>query len=85
MNEIDWITTDENLLRILTTKEKEVLEKQQCVSDFKKHKLEFEAQKNWDRFYNRNSDKFFKDRHWTKRDLKIILNDIDLSVSFFLL
>lgn len=39
-----------------------------CVSDFKRNKLEKEAQKNWDLFYKRNTTKFFKDRHWTKRE-----------------
>ncbi|XP_056016470.1 tRNA N(3)-methylcytidine methyltransferase METTL6-like isoform X2 [Ostrea edulis] len=39
-----------------------------CVSDFKQNKLEREAQKNWDLFYKRNTTKFFKDRHWTKRE-----------------
>jgi hypothetical protein len=39
-----------------------------CVSDFKQNKLEREAQRNWDLFYKRNTTKFFKDRHWTKRE-----------------
>lgn len=83
MNEIDWIQTNKKLLRELTKEENEILKKQECISEFKKQKLELDAQKNWDRFYNRNSDNFFKDRHWTKRDLETILNDIDLTVSFF--
>lgn len=80
MNEIDWIQTSENLLRNLTLEEEERLKKQECISEFKRQKLEFDAQKNWDMFYYRNSDNFFKDRHWTKCDLKTLLNDIDLSV-----
>ena len=38
------------------------------VPEFKQNKLEQEAQKNWDLFYKRNTTKFFKDRHWTKRE-----------------
>ncbi|RUS84869.1 hypothetical protein EGW08_007338 [Elysia chlorotica] len=38
------------------------------VPEFKRNKLELEAQKNWDLFYKRNTTKFFKDRHWTKRE-----------------
>lgn len=40
------------------------------VTQFKQLKLEKEAQKNWDLFYKRNATKFFKDRHWTKREFE---------------
>lgn len=40
------------------------------VTDFKQHKLETEAKKNWDLFYKRNSTNFFKDRHWTTREFE---------------
>ena len=40
------------------------------VSDYKRNKLEKEAKKNWDLFYKRNTTKFFKDRHWTKREFE---------------
>lgn len=56
-------------VRELTCQEQDILEKdKKCVSDFKQKKLEEEAQKNWDLFYKRNTTKFFKDRHWTKRE-----------------
>lgn len=56
-------------VRILTEAEIAKLQKDAtCVSDFKQNKLEKEAQKNWDLFYKRNTTKFFKDRHWTKRE-----------------
>lgn len=45
---------------ILTDENKKKLEKQCLVSDFKKKKFEKEARKNWDKFYNRNRDNFFK-------------------------
>ncbi|KAI1729376.1 methyltransferase domain-containing protein [Ditylenchus destructor] len=54
------------------------LKEQQPISDFKRKKLELEAASNWDRFYKRNTDKFFKDRHWSDCDLRQILHDIDL-------
>ncbi|XP_053120989.1 tRNA N(3)-methylcytidine methyltransferase METTL6 [Hemicordylus capensis] len=55
--------------RTLSPGEVEKLAKDQVlVSDFKRLKLEKEAQKNWDLFYKRNSTNFFKDRHWTTRE-----------------
>ena len=57
--------------RVLTEEQKQHLAKDtNLVSDFKQTKLEKEAQKNWDLFYKRNSTKFFKDRHWTRREFK---------------
>lgn len=57
--------------RKLTEEERSKLESDSClVSDFKKNKLEQEAQRNWDLFYKRNSTNFFKDRHWTTREFQ---------------
>ena len=53
-------------------------------STFKHTKLQKEAGRNWDRFYNRHGVKFFKDRHWTKRefiDLSQISEDRDAQVA----
>ena len=62
--------------RHLTEDERAKLEKDKnCVSDFKQNKLELEAQKNWDLFYKRNTTKFFKDRHWTKREFDELMYD----------
>ena len=56
-------------VRVLTAGEVEKLEKDtNLVSEFKQKKYELEARKNWDKFYKRNTTKFFKDRHWTKRE-----------------
>lgn len=63
--------------RELTEDDQEKLAKQTSVSDFKQNKLEIEAQKNWDKFYHRNKNNFFKDRNWSAEDLKIICPDID--------
>lgn len=38
------------------------------VTQFHRTKLLSEAGANWDRFYKRNGTRFFKDRHWTKRE-----------------
>nr|CAH8857502.1 unnamed protein product [Trichobilharzia regenti] len=38
------------------------------VTSFERTKLLSQAGKNWDRFYNRNGVRFFKDRHWTTRE-----------------
>ncbi|XP_064614208.1 tRNA N(3)-methylcytidine methyltransferase METTL6-like [Liolophura sinensis] len=57
--------------RTLTDSEQEKLEKDKTfLSEFKQKKLELEAHKNWDKFYKRNTTKFFKDRHWTKREFQ---------------
>jgi methyltransferase-like protein 6 len=42
------------------------------VSEFQALKLEREAKKNWDIFYKRNENRFFKDRHWTTREFAIL-------------
>ena len=55
---------DGHCARKLTGEEKDKLNQDtKLVTDFKKEKLEREAQRNWDLFYKRNTTKFFKDRH----------------------
>lgn len=66
--------------RTLSEAEKSLLASQKEMGDFKRRKLEIEAQKNWDRFYKRNKGKFFKDRHWTKNEITDILCDVNLEV-----
>ncbi len=68
-----------NELRVLSSEEKEKLTKQDdsIATEFKKMKLEAEAQKNWDLFYKRNSTKFFRDRHWTVREFEELVNFTD--------
>lgn len=39
-------------------------------SQYLQQKLEKDAKKNWDLFYKRNGDRFFKDRHWTLREFQ---------------
>ncbi|KAF8564749.1 hypothetical protein P879_07533 [Paragonimus westermani] len=52
-----------------------ILDKQvaNMVDQFSRVKLICEAGKNWDRFYNRNGTRFFKDRHWTTREFSDLL------------
>ncbi|KAF5403938.1 putative ribosome biogenesis protein [Paragonimus heterotremus] len=52
-----------------------ILDKQiaNMVDQFSQVKLIREAGKNWDRFYNRNGTRFFKDRHWTTREFSDLL------------
>ncbi|XP_068615717.1 tRNA N(3)-methylcytidine methyltransferase METTL6 [Brachionichthys hirsutus] len=55
--------------RVLTQEERDRLGRDRAlVSDFKRMRLERDAQKNWDLFYKRNATHFFKDRHWTTRE-----------------
>uniref|UniRef100_A0A0K0D965 tRNA N(3)-methylcytidine methyltransferase n=1 Tax=Angiostrongylus cantonensis TaxID=6313 RepID=A0A0K0D965_ANGCA len=54
---------------------------QDTVSQFKQQKLEIEAQKNWDRFYHRNHEKFFKDRKWSAQDIQEICSDMNLTAA----
>jgi len=62
--------------RILTTEEKQTLLKDTVtIGDFKKNKLEKDAKKNWDLFYKRNADHFFKDRHWLTREFPELLQE----------
>lgn len=67
--------------RILTREEVEKLQNDnQTVSEFRQEKLEKEAGRNWDKFYNRHSVNFFKDRHWTKEEFQEICPDIKWQV-----
>ncbi|KJH52506.1 hypothetical protein DICVIV_01352 [Dictyocaulus viviparus] len=68
-------TTD---FRELTEDDRERLERQDTVNEFKQRKLEIEAQKNWDRFYHRNHANFFKDRNWSGQDIQEICSDMNL-------
>ncbi|KAJ2694324.1 hypothetical protein H4R19_005925 [Coemansia spiralis] len=40
------------------------------VPEFWQSKYKDEAARNWDKFYNRNTTNFFKDRHWTDREFE---------------
>ena len=61
--------------RDISLEEKQRLENDKPISQFKQAKLEKEALKNWDLFYKRNGTRFFKDRHWTSREFKELTED----------
>jgi len=62
--------------RELSVSERQKLENDtNVVSQFKQHKLEKDAQRNWDLFYKRNSTNFFRDRHWTTREFEELCGD----------
>jgi methyltransferase-like protein 6 len=50
------------LLKVLTEEEELKLQRMSFISDFKRNKLEEQAQRNWEHFYKRNGSNFFKDR-----------------------
>lgn len=57
---IGWVKKDTKLMKTFTPQEQQRLQCQMVMSAFKQSKLEKEAQKNWDKFYKRNGDRFFK-------------------------
>lgn len=91
---MEGIASDEQ--RVLSEEEQHKLKKQDetIASEFKRLKLEAEAQKNWDLFYKRNETRFFRDRHWTirefeelveiDRDSKKVLLEVGCGVGNFL-
>lgn len=69
-----------NTERVLTTDEHECLyspdtQERQQVSVFKQNQFDKNAAKYWDQFYKRNTNNFFKDRHWTLREFNIDINE----------
>ncbi|PAV69819.1 hypothetical protein WR25_26063 [Diploscapter pachys] len=61
--------------RNLTEDDELRLGKQNLVSNFKREKYEKEAMRNWNRFYNRNKDNFFKDRNWSVKEMQELCGD----------
>ncbi|OQV14648.1 Methyltransferase-like protein 6 [Hypsibius exemplaris] len=49
------------------------------VTDFKRRQLRNESG-NWDKFYQRNADRFFKDRHWTTREFAELSTEAPLKL-----
>jgi len=50
----------------LTAEDREKLAAPPSIDSFQRERLSRDAKKNWDLFYKRNGDRFFKNRHWTK-------------------
>ncbi|EEZ98968.1 tRNA N(3)-methylcytidine methyltransferase METTL6 [Tribolium castaneum] len=72
--EIEQITC---VPKTLSPEDQHRLEQQnsRLVSDFKASQLEKDARKHWDLFYKRNEARFFKDRHWTTREFRELLDN----------
>lgn len=62
-------------LKVLDSSDLEKLAAQnsRLLPSWQADKLEAEAKKHWDLFYKRNENRFFKDRHWTTREFKELL------------
>lgn len=69
-------TTNSN---VLMKSEKIKLISEDLASNYKIDKLEKEAMKNWDKFYLRNKNHFFKDRNWSAQDLKVLCDHLPLT------
>ncbi len=56
--------------RQISEAEEQLLAKQdeRRVPEFRANKFQGEARKHWDLFYKRNETRFFRDRHWTRRE-----------------
>ena len=66
---VDHIETDDEFFQSLPSDAVTRLQSQQVtLNTFQRNKLEQQLAQNWDRFYNRNGDRFFRDRHWTQRE-----------------
>lgn len=59
----------------LTTEEVEKLRNSPNLSDFQRDKLNKDAKKNWDLFYKRNGDRFFKNRYWTRHEFQELFRE----------
>lgn len=62
-----------SLPRKFNEEEEETIRKQVPASDFKRIKIQEGLRKNWDKFYLRNKNNFFKDRWWTQHELDELL------------
>eukprot|EP01134_Creolimax_fragrantissima_P003370 CFRG3370T1 len=56
--------------RVLSAEQLEKLKKEKPVSEKLKSLFERDARRNWDLFYKRNKNNFYKDRHWLTREFK---------------
>lgn len=76
VSDTDFLLDDLSSIR-LSEDEKNKLERRNEFSDFRRQKLDKDAKKNWDLFYKRNGDRFFKNRHWTKREFYELFSSND--------
>lgn len=69
----------------LTHEERDRLLAAPKLSDFHRQKLDKESKKNWDLFYKRNGDRFFKNRYWTRNEFnELFSSNSDGTVKYLL-
>lgn len=54
----------------LSSADIEKLEQPVSLSEFQRNKLSIDHKKNWDRFYKRNGNRFFKSRYWARKEFQ---------------
>lgn len=54
----------------LTDDERRKLDCPPAFNEYKRSKLDNDSKKNWDLFYKRNGDRFFRNRYWTKHEFQ---------------
>lgn len=54
----------------LTQDESRKLSQPPGVTEFQRQKFDREAKRNWDLFYKRNGNRFFKNRYWTRQEFR---------------
>jgi methyltransferase-like protein 6 len=62
------IVDDNQLSAALSLDDRRKLACPPIINDFQRANLEKNAKKNWDLFYKRHGDRFFKKRYWTRRE-----------------
>ncbi|GJJ77258.1 methyltransferase-like protein 6 [Entomortierella parvispora] len=50
---------------------RQIIDKDVSIKPFWVNKYKNEAAKNWNRFYQRNETRFYKDRHWIEREFTV--------------
>lgn len=69
IQELDSLVEDDSQLIVeLTEDDKRRIACPPGVNEHQREKLRKDAKKNWDLFYKRNGDRFFKKRYWTRRE-----------------
>ncbi|KAI9103281.1 S-adenosyl-L-methionine-dependent methyltransferase [Phlyctochytrium arcticum] len=68
---VDWDETQEN-----EALEKIAVQAEHMVPEDQRQKYEEEAAQFWDEFYTKNTNKFFKDRHWLRLEFPEIFENL---------
>eukprot|EP00002_Diphylleia_rotans_P004232 TRINITY_DN13042_c0_g2_i2.p1 TRINITY_DN13042_c0_g2~~TRINITY_DN13042_c0_g2_i2.p1 ORF type:complete len:227 (+),score=58.03 TRINITY_DN13042_c0_g2_i2:63-743(+) len=69
-----WTPLSADKLReIIDDGQKIIEEQRESLPEFQIEKLEKDAKRNWDIFYKRNGNRFFKDRHWLVKEFRELM------------